>query len=452
MIDQADILVTSGNGGDGSISGRREKYVPRGGPDGGNGGDGGSVILRADRNMNTLLEFRYKRSFEGASGGPGLPALKHGANGKDAIVTVPVGTQVYALSDEKERGELIVDLDQHGRKVIVARGGVGGRGNATFATSVNQFPLLAESGEPGEKHSLRLELKLLADVGLVGLPNAGKSSLLAAVSAARPKVAAYPFTTLEPVLGVVEHLGADFLMVDIPGLIEGAHEGVGLGHDFLRHVERTRVLVHVIDGSAKDPVRDGEQIAQEIALFDEQMAAKPRIVALNKMDIPEALERADEVEKAFRAQGMAVARTSAAARTGLKELLDLVVQLLDRQSSVGEAPPSLADRLAGKGKKRRPEPEPDAVPTGSTGLGGDIPVIRPEPMDRRPGVTVRDGVFVIDSSKAARMAVMVDPESWPAKQQFYAHLRRLGIVDKLEELGIKTGDTVQLGDAEWEWS
>jgi GTP-binding protein len=447
MIDKTDIVVISGSGGNGNISGRREKYVPKGGPDGGDGGDGGSVILRANRNINTLVEFRYRRRFEAPSGGPGLPALKHGANGKNVVVSVPVGTQIHELSEDGSPGIVLFDLDDHGREVIVASGGSGGRGNASYANSVNQFPMLAEAGEAGEERALRLELKLIADVGLVGLPNAGKSSLLRAVSAARPKVASYPFTTLEPVLGVVEHRGSEFLMVDIPGLIEGAHEGVGLGHDFLRHIERTRVLIHVIDASLDDPLADSDQIEREMAMFDERLSQKTRVVVLNKMDIAEAAEKADELEKALKARGLKVIRTSAAARTGLTKLLDLVVLVLEKEDPAGEAPPTLAERLAGTGKKKKPLRKVPKAPV----LGG-VQIIRPLPVNRRSSVTLKDGVFVIESLKAARMATMVNPENWEAKSQFYGHLRKLGIVQKLEDLGIKTGDTVQLGDTEWEWS
>jgi GTP-binding protein len=235
-------------------------------------------------------------------------------------------------------------------------------------------------------------------------------------------------------------------MVDIPGLIEGAHEGVGLGHDFLRHIERTRVLVHVIDASLDDPLADSEQIEQEMAKFDERLSQKTRVVVLNKMDISEAADKADELEKALRAQGLKVIRTSAAARTGLTKLLDLVVLVLEQEDPTGEAPPTLAERLAGTRKKKAIRKVPKAPVLGT------VQIIRPAPVNKRSSVKVKDGVFVIESQKAARMATMVDPENWQARSQFYGHLRKLGIVQKLEDLGIKTGDTVQLGDTEWEWS
>ena len=288
MIDNVLIHINSGNGGDGVVRGRREKFVPRGGPDGGDGGNGGNIIAECDENMNTLLAFRYQRRFAAGNGGNGDSALKHGADGEDVVLRMPVGTQVWDADADTPR--LLADLTTPGQTVELAQGGAGGRGNAYFASATNQYPLLAEKGEQGESLNLRLELKLLADVGIIGLPNAGKSSLLSVVSAARPKVADYPFTTLEPVLGVVEHRRKTFVMVDIPGIIEGAHDGVGLGHDFLRHVERTRVLVHMIDGSASDPLRDYRQINGELRMFSDELSTKPQVVAINKTDITEVSE------------------------------------------------------------------------------------------------------------------------------------------------------------------
>ena len=297
MIDEVFIHISSGNGGDGAVSGRREKFVPRGGPDGGDGGRGGNVIALCDENMNTLLAFRYQRRFSAGDGRNGASALKHGADSEDVVIRMPVGTQVWDVDSPSPK--LLADLTTPGQTVELANGGGGGRGNAYFASPTNQYPLLAEKGEPGQSLNLRLELKLLADVGIIGLPNAGKSSLLSVVSAARPKVANYPFTTLEPALGVVEHRRQTFVMVDIPGIIEGAHEGVGLGHDFLRHVERTRALVHMIDGSAEDPLRDYRQINSELLAFNEELAAKPQVVAINKTDITEVAEIAPLLEEMF---------------------------------------------------------------------------------------------------------------------------------------------------------
>ena len=440
MIDRANIVVISGDGGNGAISGRHEKYVPRGGPDGGDGGDGGSVVLRADRNVNTLRGFRYRQRFAAQSGAPGKGGLRHGGNGRDTVITVPVGTQVFVGDGVSSQ---VADLDEDGQRVRVAAGGTGGRGNASFATSVNQFPVLAEAGEAGMQRALRLELKLIADVGLVGLPNAGKSSLLSAISRARPKVAPYPFTTIEPVLGVVERRGAELVMVDIPGLIAGASQGVGLGHDFLRHVERASVLIHVIDAAAADPLEDADKIGWEMAEFDAKLMDKPRVVALNKIDIPEAAARLNTLIAGCRSRGLSAVGISAAGRNGLEELLDLVASMLGEHGGAAPQRQTLRERL---GMEREVETEHRARDTV------DVPVIRPAPVDRGPSVVVEDGVFVVSSAKAVRLAVMIDPASWPAKQQFYAQLRRMGIVRQLEALGISTGDTVRIGNTEWEWA
>ena len=443
MIDHAKIIVVSGAGGHGAISGRHEKYVPRGGPDGGDGGNGGSVVLVADRNVNTLRGFRYKHRFVAEPGEAGKGGLRHGRNGRDTEVTVPVGTQVF---EGEAKGCLLADLDNDGQRVRIATGGTGGRGNASFATSVNQFPLLAEAGEESTERALRLELKLIGDVGLVGLPNAGKSSLLSAISRARPKVAPYPFTTLEPVLGVVDHRGAELVVVDIPGLIAGASQGVGLGHDFLRHVERASVLVHVIDAAAEDPLDDADKIGWEMAEFDARLMEKPRIVALNKIDIPEAAAKLETLMAGCRRRGLSAVGISAAGRTGLKELLDLVVKMVDEHGREGPQRQSLRERL---GIEQEMERERKASDTTDP---VEVPVIRPAPVDRRVSVVVEDGVFVVRSARAVRLAVMIDPASWPAKQQFYAQLRRMGIVRQLEGLGISTGDTVRIGETEWEWA
>ena len=426
MIDSVVIHLRSGSGGDGSISGRHEKFVPRGGPDGGNGGDGGSVYLVSDPNVNTLVFYRYRRRYEAEDGGKGQGKLKHGKNGEDITLVVPVGTQVWA---EDASGRLIADLDAPGEQVQVARGGRGGAGNTRYATSTNRFPLLAQAGEKGEERSLRLELKLLADVGIIGAPNAGKSSLLASLTAARPKIAEYPFTTLEPALGVVEHRDESFVMVDIPGLIEGAHEGVGLGQDFLRHIERTRVLVHVVDGSIDDPVGQIQQTNTELELFSEDLGRKPQILAVNKIDMLEVRERMSSLEGEFvqAEESRQVHFISAAGADGLVPLMDAVLREL------------------------RTAPMPVQT-KGSASQGQELPVLRPRP--RGTGASVhRDprGVFVVDSADAARIAAMVDVDNWGARMQYYARLRRTGVVKALEDAGIMPGDTVRIGEMEWEW-
>ncbi|MDP6455281.1 MAG: GTPase ObgE [SAR202 cluster bacterium] len=426
MIDRVFILVRSGKGGDGAISGRHEKYVPRGGPDGGNGGDGGSVYLLSDSNVNTLLEYRYKRQYTARPGGKGQGALKHGKNGKDITLTVPVGTQVWV---GKDSSQLLADLDAPGETLLVAKGGRGGAGNARYASSTNQYPMIAQAGEPGVDEEVRLELKLLADVGVIGAPNAGKSSLLAALTSARPRIADYPFTTLEPALGVVEHRNEDFVMVDIPGLIEGAHEGIGLGDDFLRHVERTRVLIHMVDGSLDDPVAQYLQINEELKLFNEDLARKPQILAVNKIDIPEVEEYMSLLEEAF-AEAVPdekVYFVSAAGRQNLDPLMDATIQVLQ------SAPV-------------RWESEGLSTPTE------ELPVLRPTPRRTAPKVSVnREGEYTVQLADAIRIAGMVDLDRWEARMQFYRRLQHTGVVKALEDAGVEPGDTVHIGELEFLW-
>ena len=293
-FDQATIFLHAGTGGDGMATMRREKFVPRGGPDGGDGGRGGHIYLVADPSLNTLLQFRQKDRFQAEPGSNGGTARRHGRDGHDIIIKVPLGTQAKATIEGKT---YTIDLVAAGQKLLAARGGKGGLGNLHFTTSTNQAPRIAELGEPGQKLELHLELKLLADVGLVGFPNAGKSSLIAAISAARPKIANYPFTTLQPNLGVVAYGDDTFVVADIPGLVEGAHRGVGLGHSFLRHIERTRVLIHVVDLAAideRDPWQDYQRINEELIHYRPELAERPQIIALNKIDIPDAQVYLDE--------------------------------------------------------------------------------------------------------------------------------------------------------------
>ena len=348
---------------------------------------------------------------------------RHGKGGEDVVIKVPVGTQVWK---DESSPELLADLVDPGQRVCVARGGRGGRGNSRFASSTNRFPMLAEEGEPGEEISVRLDLKLLADVGIIGAPNAGKSSLLAAVSAATPKIADYPFTTLEPVLGVVERRGRSFVMADIPGLIEGAHQGAGLGHDFLRHVDRTRVLVHVVDGFAEDHLEAYRRVNEELRLYSERLLGKPQIIALSKMDIPEVRELITSTEPGLSEEDTPLCLISAASGEGLDALLDEVLQLLDAASEGHEA------------TSARPEESP-------------LPVIRPRA--RREPVKVRrqKGAYVVAMPQAARIAAMIDENNWNARIQFHQHLKRMGVIRALEEAGIGPGDTVRIGKVEWEW-
>jgi GTP-binding protein len=325
FIDLVRIHVKAGGGGNGCVAFRREKFVPKGGPSGGDGGRGGDVILVADPDLNTLLPFRYRRQFAAGRGAHGEGSGRSGRSGEDRMISVPVGTTVYDGSG----GTQLADLTTAGQRVTVARGGRGGRGNAHFATPTRRTPRQAEPGASGEERWIQLELRLIADVGLVGLPNAGKSSLLARISAARPKVASYPFTTTEPVLGVVPLPAAPGIIVaDVPGLIEGAHRGAGLGHQFLRHVSRTRVLVHVVDLAADDPLGQLATVEQELALYAPALRARPAIVAGNKMDLPEARTRWPAFQAALTGRGRSAVPISAATGEGVPGLLDAIVRLL----------------------------------------------------------------------------------------------------------------------------
>ncbi len=330
FIDEARIRVIAGDGGRGCVSFRREKYVPRGGPDGGKGGKGGDVVLVGDDRLESLIDYRYKRHYKTKSGAHGKGKDQHGKNGADLIIPLPLGTLVYDdLTDE-----LLKDFCLAGEQLVVASGGLGGRGNASFKSSTRQAPLYAQDGLKGQERFLRLELKLLADVGIVGLPNSGKSTLISRVSAARPKIADYPFTTLNPCLGVVDYKEyKTFIFADIPGLIEGAHQGTGLGTDFLRHIERTRILIHLIDGSTTpphNPVKSFETINNELKLYNPALAAKPRIIAINKIDLPQFQENYPEIKSYFEDLGIKFFTVSAVTGEGISSLIDDVAEELSR--------------------------------------------------------------------------------------------------------------------------
>ena len=328
FVDEVDIRVTAGNGGNGCLSFRREKFVPRGGPDGGDGGAGGSIFIVATPTKNTLIDFRFHPEFQAKRGAHGQGANKTGQTGHDLDIPVPIGTLVFNKDPESGDVAQLADLIQEGQRVLVAKGGRGGRGNARFATSTNRAPRRTEPGEAGEERFIRLQLKLIADAGLVGFPNAGKSTLISRISAARPKIADYPFTTLSPNLGVVTLSGdRSFVVADVPGLIEGAHEGHGLGDRFLRHIERTKVLVHLVDvsgASGRDPVHDFDTILEELRLFDPKVAAKPMVVAATKMDAVDDMTRVEALEHHVRERGLLLVRISAVAGTGLDELLEAI--------------------------------------------------------------------------------------------------------------------------------
>ncbi len=417
FFDEARIQVRSGDGGSGCVSFRREKYVPYGGPNGGNGGAGGDVYLVASAHLATLIDFKKRSHFRAGRGAHGGSNNKQGARGADLEIAVPPGTLVR----DAQTGELVADLVEAGQRVLVARGGRGGRGNASFASPTNQAPRVAENGEPGHERWITLELRLIADVGIVGVPNAGKSTFLAAVSAARPKIADYPFTTLEPNLGVAEVDQRSLVLADIPGLIEGAHHGAGLGHSFLRHIERTRVLIHLLDGLSADPLADWRQIRDELLLYDPALAAKPEIVALNKMDVPEVRERWPQVRASLEAAGAEAVAISAATGEGTRDLLRRVAVLLETL----------------------PAPAPVEA----------IPVLRPH---ERPEEAFRilhepDGAFRVAGEQIERSAAMTPWGNEEAVDRFQRILRATGVWEALEDAGVQIGDTVRIGNVELEW-
>jgi len=420
FIDEARIYVKAGDGGNGAVAFRREAHVPRGGPSGGNGGRGGDVYLEADTQANTLIAFTHKMHFKAANGSHGSGKNQTGASGEDLVINVPVGTVAY----EAESGMLVADLTKTGQRVLVASAGRGGRGNWTFRSAVIQAPRIAENGEPGEERTLRLELKLLADVGIVGVPNAGKSTLLSRISAARPKIADYPFTTLEPNLGTVLIDNRDMVWADIPGLIEGAHEGAGLGIKFLRHIERTRLVVHLLDGMSPDPLGDYAVINQELELFNTLLAEKPQIVVVNKMDLPDVQTRWPELATGLKRQGVLdPLAISAVSGEGVQALLRRAADTL------AELPP--APRLE--------EVQPLLPPTREE----DMSFLVERDMD---------GVWRVHGRRIERIVKMTRWEYYDAVMRFQRILKALGITDALIARGVEVGDTVRIGDKELEWS
>ncbi|HEV3152524.1 MAG TPA: GTPase ObgE [Candidatus Baltobacteraceae bacterium] len=417
FIDEATIAVAAGNGGDGLVAWRREKYIPKGGPAGGDGGHGGSVYLEATPELSTLVEFRYKRQFAGESGKPGGTSNKSGRSGDDLVIPVPAGTIVYrTLEDQPEA--FLADLRAAGDRVLVAKGGRGGLGNQHFATSTRQAPRFAEKGEPGERCSVRLELRLLADCGIVGLPNAGKSTLLSVVSAARPKIADYPFTTLEPQLGVVRISDEEsFVLVDVPGLIEGAHLGAGLGDQFLRHVERTRVLIHLLDGAKPldEILHDKAVIESELAAWNPKLPEKPTILAVSKLDLPDARDRLNELRERF----PQIRGISSATNEGVSELLYAAWQTI----------------------QATPLP-PVEVPPAHIHLRPNEPFI----------IARKEDAFVITGERVERLAAMTNFDSDEGLARFEQILAKMGVEKKLREMGAVEGDTVRIGPYEFTYS
>jgi GTPase len=430
LIDRARIHVTAGKGGNGSMSFRREKFVPKGGPDGGDGGRGGDVQLRVMPNITSLLAFQFNQRFVAQNGQGGASRQKTGKSGSTLYIDVPPGTVVW----DDETGEQIADLVEPGQTAVIAKGGQGGLGNIHFKTSMRQAPRIAELGEPGEERWIRLELRLIADVGLVGLPNAGKSTLLAAASRARPKIADYPFTTLEPNLGVVEiggRGGHTYVLADVPGLIEGAATGAGLGHEFLRHVTRTKALIHVLDASGglegRDPLVDFETINQELRDFDPSLATKPMVVALNKVDLAEARENVPRLRKTLEKQGFKVFEISAATGEGTQPLLQTVAATL-REIEIAAA--EEARRLA-----REPK------------------VYTLEKTDERAWQVTRQSQdhFLVTGISIERFAKMTNFDLEDAVNRFQRVLEASGITNELERQGIEDGDTVLIGGRELIW-
>ena len=420
FIDKARISVRAGNGGNGSVSFHREKYVAAGGPDGGDGGRGGSIILQVDDNMSTLMDFRYKRKYVAGNGADGQGARKTGKDGTDLVIKVPRGTLVR----DAETGEIMQDMSGS-EPYVLCKGGRGGWGNSHFATPTRQVPRFAKAGLPGEAHDVILELKLLADVGLVGFPNVGKSTLLSVVSKAQPKIANYPFTTITPVLGVVRvEEGVSFVMADIPGVIEGASEGVGLGHEFLRHVERFRMLIHVVDvagSEGRDPLEDFDIINRELQAFNPELAARPMIVAGNKCDLATD-EQLEAFAKAMEERGCAYFPMMAAIAHGTKEVVDCCARML------AELPPI-----------RAYEPEPEPLPDAEALSGREVTV------------TCHDGVFFVEGEWLLRLMQGINFDDYESLQYFQRVLQSAGVIDALVKAGVAEGDTVSLYDFEFDF-
>jgi len=420
FIDRVKIRVKAGIGGNGCVSFRREKNVPRGGPDGGDGGRGGNVIAQAHEHLNTLVRQYYAQHYDADKGKHGSGNNRHGKHGDDAVIQLPPGTIIRDLDSH----ELLADLTSPGQTVVLASGGIGGRGNARFKSSTNQTPRVAEKGEPGESKALELELRLIADVGLVGYPNAGKSSLLARVSAAKPKIADYPFTTLSPNLGVVRvDEEKSFVMADIPGLIEGAHSGVGLGDEFLRHISRTRVLIHIVDAASvdgRDPAEDYEKINEELALYDPKLAELPQIVAANKIDLPQAESGTQKLQQHLE-NNREVIPISAATGEGITQLLYSAFQVLE------EAISSEDDQ-----EDESPEETFEYKDDGRSVI-----------------VTKEGSQYVLTGKTVRRIVLMTDLENTEAALMLHRRLKKMGVIRALTEAGAKDGDTVVVDDTEF---
>ena len=422
FIDKARIFVKSGNGGDGAVSFRREKYVPAGGPDGGDGGNGASVIFEVDLGLRTLMDFKYQRKYVAEHGEDGSKKRKAGRNGEDLILKVPPGTIIR----DEATGLVIADLKEEGDRAVVAKGGRGGKGNQHFANAVRQAPAFARSGSDGVEKWVVLELKMIADVGLLGFPNVGKSTFLSVVTKAKPKIANYHFTTLTPNLGVVQtKFGESFVLADIPGLIEGAAEGVGLGHDFLRHVERTKVLIHIVDISGlegRDALDDFDKINGELKLYNEKLATRPQVVVANKMDILEDESIFDEFKNELEGRGYKVFKMSAATRQGVDDVIAYVSELLREAEEI---------ELVSEEEMFRPELD--------------------EVQDEGLQIDIEDGVYVVTGKSLRRIMYSVNFDDMESLQYFQKAMESQGVFDRLREMGIEDGDTVRIYEIEFEF-
>ncbi len=420
FIDTSRIFIQAGKGGDGAVTFHREKYVAAGGPDGGDGGNGGNIVAQADKDISTLLDFRYKKKYAAESGGNGRDGRRSGKNGEDLIIKVPCGTIIR----DTESGKVICDLKADGERFIIAKGGSGGWGNARFATATRQTPKFAKAGLPGDEREITLELKLIADVGLLGFPNVGKSTFLSIVSEARPKIANYHFTTLIPNLGVVRvGEGKSFVVADIPGIIEGAHEGVGLGHAFLRHVERTRILLHLVDVSGcegRDPIEDVHIINEELVKYSEKLADKPQVIVANKMDIPSFDENFEKFKAQMEEEGYTVFAISAATRKGIDDVINYTSRMLDQLPDEDEDDYDYLDLDE--------ERKTDSIE-----------------------ITIEDGVYVVEGMYVRKIVGSTNFDDYESLQYFQRALRKSGIIDMLEEKGIKEGDTVHMYGVEFDY-
>lgn len=434
FVDKAKIYVKGGDGGDGLIAFRREKYVPDGGPAGGDGGKGGDVVFKVDEGLRTLMDFRYQKHFKAKRGEKGKPKNQYGAGAEDLIVRVPPGTVVY----DDDTGEMLADLTDHGQEIIVAKGGRGGRGNVRFATAQNPAPHLAENGEEGQERWIRLELKVIADVGLVGFPSVGKSTLLSSVTSAKPKIADYHFTTLSPNLGVVDlGEGRSFVLADLPGLIEGAHEGIGLGHEFLRHIERTRVLLHVVDMSAsegRDPYEDWLKINEELYLYSDQLRERPQLVAANKMDMPDAAEQLEWFKQQLQEDGheVEIMEVSALTRTGVRELMYRAMELLEHLPETAEEHGGLSNAVKAADEERKTFHLEDQA---------DDPI----------RVRRENDVFIVENERIETRLKRTQMGSYDAVLRVARMLRQMGVDEALRNAGAEDGHLVRIGDFEFEF-